>query len=210
MSKSLITRSTLVLATITMLGSAVQAQVPGWNPVIIDSGKQITGVTYDPFTGRIRVRTDHTKVRESVNDPNRGRIDPGSYEYVNEYQTDRNGCRWHVTGYRWTSYGVPHGNLNRRRVSGVSPGIDHDENENVVYSPMGNQNNRNTAKPPANRVVPGMIPSPRYTTPRTNTPGNQGPTFPRTRVSGPYGTNVNPFLKSASQRVQNTQKYNPF
>ena len=148
MSTSHIARTLLAAATITTLGfataSTCSAQV--WNPVIIDSGKQITGVTYDPFTGRIRVRTDHRKVRESVTDPNRRHSDPGSFEHVNEFQTDRNGVRWHVTGTRWTSFGVPHGNLNRRRVSGIGGGIDHDENEQVIYSPMSNSKTGGTSK----------------------------------------------------------------
>lgn len=128
---------------------------PGYpyNPEIYNSGKQITNVVYDPFTGRYRVTTTQNKVRESALDPNRRYADPGSIQQVNEYQTDAQGRQWHVTGTRWTTNGVPHGNLSRRRVSSGG-GIDHDERENVVFSAPnsnvsqsnrtnGNQSNRN-------------------------------------------------------------------
>lgn len=192
MSTSRIARTLLAAATITTLGFATattcSAQV--WNPVIIDSGKQITGVTYDPFTGRIRVRTDHRKIRESVTDPNRRHIDPGSFEQVNEFQTDSNGVRWHVTGTRWTSYGVPHGNLNRRRVSGIGQGIDHDENEQVIYSPMTNSKTNGTTK--------SQSPTPSITSPRkAYTPVWQ----PKPSVS----------KQNTTTTIRNTrQTYNPF
>jgi len=206
MSKSVITRS-LLFATITILGSSVQAQsIPGWqNPVIWDSGKQITGITYDPFSGRVRIKTDHTKVRDSVNDPNRSYVDPGSYRQVNEYQTDRNGTRWHVTGTRWTSNGVPHGNLNRRRVSGVGPGIDHDENEKVAFSPGARQPIKNTQKPPTTRV---QNPIPRWTPRPTRTPTTQPVPF---RGIRPTPRQINgSFLNTGAEGVRSPQTYNPF
>ena len=208
MSKSVITRS-LLFATIAIFGSSVHAQsFPGWpNPVIWDSGKKISGITYDPFSGRVRIKTDHTKVRESVNDPNRGYVDPGSYHQVNEYQTDRNGTRWHVTGTRWTSNGVPHGNLNRRRVSGVGPGIDHEENENVIYSPGTTQSNKTVRQPQTRRVqstptrVQGQIWNPRPTNIRTTQP------VP-IRVNRPV-YRANPFTPNAPSG-RSVQTYNPF
>lgn len=109
---------TLVLSfTIAMLISSAQTSLGQFidpNPVIIDGGKQYK-LRYDPFSGRMRLDSSHSKVRESYFDPNRNNVDPGSYEQVNEYQMDQNGVRWHVTGTRWTSGGRPHSNLTRTR-----------------------------------------------------------------------------------------------
>ena len=85
---------------------------------------------------------------------------------------------------------------------------------------MGNQDNKNRGKSPAKQMKPTWIPNSNFTKPGTTRPYNpktnyskpsvQRPSSPRPGVSGPYGTNVNPFLKSASQGVQKVQKYNPF
>jgi hypothetical protein len=143
MSRS-ITRSILfsAVAAITVACSNSQAEAQNWfNPEIYNSGRRVTGASYDPFTGQIIVRTDRTKVRESYLDPNRNNMDPGSFRNVNRYETDMNGVRWHVTGTQWTSGGVPHGNLSRRRVGGNSGGpIVEDRNEHVAYGvPNGGQ-----------------------------------------------------------------------
>ena len=105
------------------------------NPVVIDTGKRIDGITYDPFTGRVQVSTTQDKVRDSYFDQNRNNVDPGSYRYVNRIDTDAQGNRWRVTGYQWTSNGKPHGNLSRTRISRTGvPGVDHKDTENVAYS----------------------------------------------------------------------------
>jgi hypothetical protein len=199
MSNSLITRTLLFVATITIVSTVaaenIQAQGRG-NPVIWDGGKQITGVTYDPFSGRIRVKTDHRKVRESVLDPNRTYVDPGSYQRVDEYQTDAQGNRWHVTGYRWTSYGVPHGNLNRQRVSNIGGGIDHEENENVVYSPGSTsgqpKGTQNKVKQPRTSVKKPVW-------------GGQ----PR-RITQPFKPAVKKSSFPVHRGTQTRQAYNPF
>jgi hypothetical protein len=192
MYKSLISRSLLLVVTATTFTTITASQSHAqWNPVIWDSGKRVTGVTYDPFSGRIRVKTDHRKVRESVLDPNRSYMDPGSYERVNEYQTDAAGNRWHVTGERWTSNGVPHGNLNRRRVSNIGGGVDHEENENVVYSATGSQRN---SKSPAKKS------SKRFTSkPNIKTWSKQ------TFQVKPRNT-----TRSTPERTRQVQRYNPF
>ncbi len=151
MSATSITRSLLLVAvTAATVCTSSTARAQGWiNPEIYNSGRNVTGVRYDPFTGQIIVRTDQNKVRESYLDPNRNQIDPGSYRRVNRYETDLNGVRWHVTGTQWTSNGVPHGNLSRRRMGGNPGGpVVEDRNETVLFSaqPGGqNRSNNNTS-----------------------------------------------------------------
>ena len=143
MSASITRSLLLVVVTVVTISTSSTAQAQGWiNPEIYNSGRQVTGARYCPFTGQIIVRTDQTKVRESYLDPNRNQIDPGSYRRVNRYETDLNGVRWHVTGTQWTSNGVPHGNLSRRRVVGNPGGpVVEDRNETVIYSaPTGGGN----------------------------------------------------------------------
>lgn len=193
MSKTVTNRSIVFFATLTIFGSiAVQANAQGWNPVIWDGGQQLKGIRYDPFSGRIQIETERNKVRESVTDPNRGYIDPGSYCYVNEYQTDQYGSRWHVRGYRWTSYGVPHGNLSRTRVSSVG-GIDHKENENVVYGAVTHKETENVAFSPATTRAP-------TTTPQTST---------STTVRKPIRKSQRNLTRQPAQRSA-SQAYNPF
>ena len=135
----------VVAAAVAILSTSSAVQAQGWfNPEIYNSGRHITGARFDPFTGRIIVRTDLSKVRQSYLDPNRNQIDPGSYRNVNRYETDMNGVRWHVTGTQWTSNGVPHGNLSRRRLGGNSGGpVVEDRNEHVAYSVQSGGQNRN-------------------------------------------------------------------
>lgn len=126
-----------VLAGMGSMGAEEAAAWPWpWvNPEIYNSGNQMTGIQFDPFTGRITVRTDRTRVRESYLDPNRGLVDAGSLRYVDEVQVDASGVQWRVQGWQWTSNGVPHGNLNRSRVRNtIIPGVDHQENDRVLYS----------------------------------------------------------------------------
>lgn len=142
-----------VVATLAVAASfftSGNAQAQGWyNPEIYNSGRCVTGARYDPFTGQIIVRTDQTKVRESYLDPNRNHIDPGSYRQVNRIETDMNGVRWHVTGTQWTSYGVPHGNLSRRRLSNSGGPIVEDRNEHVAYDARNNQGSRHQVQRPS-------------------------------------------------------------
>ncbi|QDT03025.1 hypothetical protein K227x_14040 [Rubripirellula lacrimiformis] len=136
-----------ITVAVSVLRIADTASAQGYyNPEIYDSGRRITDARYDPFTGKIIVRTDKTKVRESYLDPNRSQIDPGSYRNVNRYETDLSGVRWHVTGTQWTTNGVPHGNLSRRRMGGNSGpgGIVEDRNEHVAF---GAKVNGNAPKP---------------------------------------------------------------
>ncbi len=101
-----------------------------------------------------------TKVRESYLDPNRDQIDPGSYQRVNRYETDLNGVRWHITGTQWTSSGVPHGNLSRRRVVSGGGGIVEDRNEHVAFG-VPSSGNSGASKSNAPKPRNGSNP-PRY------------------------------------------------
>ena len=98
-----------------------------WNPTIAQSRNHFDGFHYDPTTGRWTVDTTQNKLKESATDPNRAHIDPGSYRPVDRWQGNT-----HVTGFRWTSYGVPHSNLQYHTVgpSGI-PGINHSQTTNV-------------------------------------------------------------------------------
>lgn len=146
LSRSLVSFALTLVVTAVSLSTARNASAQGYyNPEIYDSGLQVSDFRYDPFSGRIIVRTDRRKVRESALDPNRTNIDPGSYRVVNRYETDINGVRWHVTGTEWTSGGRPHGNLNRRRMVNQGGGIVEDKNETVVFS-AGNSMSRPSTK----------------------------------------------------------------
>jgi len=127
----------LVIGALVVLAcGTAEAQWPPFpNPVVIDTGHQYAGTYYDPFSGRWVVQTSRTSVRASTFDPNRGWVDPGSLRYVNEIQYDANGVAWRVQGYRWTSNGVPHGDLRRIRIHSTGyPGVDHQVNERVLFS----------------------------------------------------------------------------
>ncbi|TWU57008.1 hypothetical protein Poly51_29290 [Rubripirellula tenax] len=190
----------------------------GWyNPEIYNSGRQVSDVQYDPFTGRVIVRTDKNTVRESVLDPNRTYADPGSYQQVNRYETDVNGIQWHVTGTQWTSNGVPHGNLSRRQVGGVhhGGGIIEDRNENVTYSTQpggqtpGAQPGQNRPGQPGYGVYPGQVVYPgqggviedrnehvQFSTPTTGARRPSQPVRRNTILPGnlrSLGRNLNPF-----------------
>ncbi len=108
---------------------------PWVNPEIYNSGHNVSGAYVDPFTGRVVIRTDRTRVRESFLDPNRTNVDPGSRHYVDRVELDANGVAWRVRGWSWTSFGVPHGDLQRTRVHSTGiPGVDREENDRVLYS----------------------------------------------------------------------------
>lgn len=148
LSRSLVSFALTLVVTASAVSIASNASAQGYyNPEIYDSGVQISNFRYDPFSGRIIVRTDRRKVRESAFDPNRSNIDPGSYRVVNRYETDLNGVRWHITGTEWTSGGRPHGNLNRRRVVDQGNGIVEDKNESVIFSATSTNGLKNAQKP---------------------------------------------------------------
>ena len=133
----------VAVAAVTVATVSSDASAQGYvNPEVYNSGRLVTGARYDPFTGQIVVRTDQTKVRESYLDANRGQIDQGSYRRVNRYERDANGVQWHVTGTQWTSFGVPHGNLSRKRVIRHGDGVTEDRNEHVAYDAVPGNNKK--------------------------------------------------------------------
>lgn len=179
----------VVAAAVVILSTSSSAQAQTWfNPEIYNSGRQVTGARFDPFTGQIVVRTDRTKVRQSYLDQNRNRIDPGSYRNVNRYETDTNGVRWHVTGTQWTSNGTPHGNLSRRRLGGNTGGpIVEDRNEHVAYSVQntGKSRNNNTATNRGNGST-NRYQSGTFTNPGSNYTGRYRAAKPATRNYSPF------------------------
>ena len=126
------------------IGNATAKDACAWpwpwvNPEIYNSGNRISGIYVDPFTGRVVVRTDRTRVRESILDLNRSVVDPGSMEFVDEIRVDANGVQWRVRGRQWTSNGTPHGELTRTRINRTGlPGVDQEENDTVLYSHQSN------------------------------------------------------------------------
>jgi hypothetical protein len=103
------------------------------NPVVIDSGRHVTGVEYDPWNDQVTVHRHRDLVRASAWDPARGYVDPGSLHYVDRYVRDEYGRLFREQGYKWTSYGVPHGDLTKTIVHGV-PGIGFSDSTRVLYS----------------------------------------------------------------------------
>lgn len=118
MARSPISRSTIVAGLLAGIFGIAAGRAEAWpwpwvNPEIHNSGAQVTGAYYDPFTGRWVIRTDRTRVRESFLDPHRLHVDPGSKHYVDTIQVDAHGVQWRVFGWKWTSHGVPHGDVRR-------------------------------------------------------------------------------------------------
>jgi hypothetical protein len=87
-----------------------------YNPVIAQTKPKVTNVQYDAW-GRPIVTVEKDEVQQSALDPYRHVIDPGSLRQVNRYEYDAYGQRVHVTGTEWTSYGKPHSNLKKTKVS---------------------------------------------------------------------------------------------
>lgn len=146
------------LAKVVALGAVViclvsvtaeQAAAQWWNPKIFDTGPQFGGAHYDPFGNNFVIRSNRTSARASVMDPNRNWVDPGSKRWVDEIRTDGQGNQWRVRGWEWRSNGVPHGDLKRTRINQVAPGIQHQENERMLYSARGGQNNNSNNWLPA-------------------------------------------------------------
>ena len=148
MNKSTLIHSVAIAAVVAVMAGFTAQEAKAWpwpwiNPQIADSGKNITGAYYDPFAGRVVVNTDRQRVRESYLDPHRNHVDFGSKHWVDRMKTDAQGRTWRVTGWQWTSHGVPHGDLKRTRTSATGiPGVDHHETDRVAYSyrPGGNNN----------------------------------------------------------------------
>src|SRR5688572_23064004 len=61
------------------------------NPVVIDTGRHVTGVDYDPWNDQVTVSRHRDLVRASAWDPARGYVDPGSLHYVDRYVRDQYG-----------------------------------------------------------------------------------------------------------------------
>lgn len=83
-----------------------------------------TDYRFNFWTGRWEVVQNTQQLYGSAFDPNRNVVvDPGSYQFVDQYYIDANGQQVHVTGPKWTSLGVPHDNLTYETVS-QGAGID--------------------------------------------------------------------------------------
>jgi hypothetical protein len=103
---------------------------PPWNPTVAQTPNHLSGFHYDPSTGRWTVDTTQSKAKASATDPNRGHIDPGSWRPVDRWEGNT-----HVTGSRWTSYGVPHSDLHYHTVGpSAIPGINRSHTTNVYRS----------------------------------------------------------------------------
>jgi hypothetical protein len=100
------------------------------NPTIFDSQFQNEGVVVDPYTGHVIVNVGRDRMKESVLDPNRHIVDPGSLQIIDDYQRDEYGTLWHVTGRLWTSYGTPHSEIRRSRTS-VAGGLTQNLSDRV-------------------------------------------------------------------------------
>jgi hypothetical protein len=105
-------------------GYFVQASHPGVtiqspaflapNPVVLDSGRYVSGYCAGPRGVRRHVETNQERVHASALDPNRAAVDPGSLVQVDRYVPGP--CGWQrEQGYYWTSFGVPHSDVNRSR-----------------------------------------------------------------------------------------------
>ncbi len=82
------------------------------NPVVVDSGRYLTGVCYGPWGVRHQVNTNRDQVHASAYDPNRDQVDAGSLHYVEGWCRDEWGGTYRYQGYAWTSNGVAHSDAN--------------------------------------------------------------------------------------------------
>src|SRR5437867_1608734 len=102
------TVAALVAGLVLAGASVAHAQ----NPVVVDTGRRVSGAGYDPWNDRVTVNTDRTRVRASAFDSDRSNADPGSLHYVNNPILDAYGrVIGYERGWQWTSNGVPHGDL---------------------------------------------------------------------------------------------------
>ncbi len=101
--------------------------------MVIDSGRHVTGVQYDPWNDQLTVQRHQDLVRASAFDPARGHVDSGSLQYLDRYLRDAYGRLYREHGYKWTSYGVLHGDLTKTVVQG-GPAIRVEDSTHVHYS----------------------------------------------------------------------------
>ncbi len=122
------------VAAVSVFAGVRQADAQGFgNPVVIDTVRNVTGVEYDPWNDQVTIHRHRDLVRASAWDPARGHVDPGSLHYVDRYVRDQYGRLYREQGYKWTSNGVPHGDLTKTIVHGV-PGIGFNDSTRVQYS----------------------------------------------------------------------------
>jgi hypothetical protein len=101
-----------------LLPSSSTIKTPNFsNPYIGNTGFQNEGVYVDPQTGQVHIKIGRERITQSALDPNRDIVDPGSLRNVNRYERDQKGTLWLITGRQWTSFGVPHDDLQRRSVT---------------------------------------------------------------------------------------------
>ncbi|MFH5805002.1 hypothetical protein [Alienimonas sp. DA493] len=118
-------------------GQPHQAYYPPHNPVIHQGGS-VSG-HFDPWTNHTTINQGTQTTFHSATDPNRHVVDPGSMQYVNRMVL-RNGQWVRETGRRWTSYGVPHADLNYGSTTYIpngSGGTTLNQDHGVAYSHQG-------------------------------------------------------------------------
>ena len=113
---------------------------PNLNPVVYDSGRNLSGVCYGPLGIRYQVRTDREVAHASAYDPDRPYADPGSLRYVDRWVSDACGNSYRERGYAWTSNGVPHSDMNisqRYRTSRFGSRVDDTHVAKTAGQPDG-------------------------------------------------------------------------
>ena len=103
------------------------------NPVVSDTGVNITATGIDPF-GRPVVQTDQSTIHQSALDPNRGTVDPGSVETSSSIVMDSFGNTVRETTTSWTSFGVPHSETTRQIISQSASSVVIDQQQQIQKS----------------------------------------------------------------------------
>ena len=117
--KTLLNSLTLASLTLATFLGAAQEQAQAQNPIV--GGSASSSISYDPFNDHTYIDNTTNTVRQSYFDANRNNVDPGSYKYVDRQFVDSNGQLVREYGYTWTSFGKPHGNLTREKVTTYYP-----------------------------------------------------------------------------------------